>query len=268
MTATTMNTSSLQDTKVAGLVADMRQGSPLLWRSTILMLALAAVLAAAHLFDSRQLIGVSVWDKPMKFAIAIAVQFATVSWAMAMLPEESKAARIAALLMAFCGWSELAYITTRGALGLTSHFNYDTVLSSVAYALMGLGAVTMTATSFLIGTILWRRAGQGLWPRAAALGLMLGSLLATCVAGYLSSRGGHWVGGEMTDANGLGFFHWSTTGGDLRVAHFVGLHAAQAVPLAALSGRHSVVYVTAILVTLATAAAFIQALMGIPLLQG
>ena len=38
----------------------------------------------------------------------------------------------------------------------------------------------------------------------------------------------------QTDVNGLWFFGWARDGGDLRVPHFFGLHAMQAVPLCAV----------------------------------
>jgi len=92
--------------------------------------------------------------------------------------------------------------------------------------------------------------------------------VGTAAGVYMSAQTSHWVGGELSDAHGLGFFSWSTTGGDLRVAHFIGLHAAQIIPLAALSGDKRMVYAVAGLSVASAAATFVLALMGIPLLRG
>ena len=169
--------------------------------------------------------------------------------------------------MVMAGLAENIYIATRAAFGLTSHFNNLTLFSSVAYALMGLGAVSMTATAFFIGWQIWRQGQRSLWREAAALGLMLGAILGTIAGGYMSQQAGHWVGGELSDAHGLTFFGWSTTGGDLRVAHFVGLHTAQFIPLAALSGDRRVVYGVAAASVILTVTIFVMSMSGIPLFR-
>ena len=95
----------------------------------------------------------------------------------------------------------------------------------------------------------------------------MSAALALVVGFTLGANSGHWIGGDMTDATGLPIFKWSTTGGDLRVSHFVGLHAAQAVPFAAISGKRSIVYGVALLVFLLTVATFVQAMNGVPLFK-
>ena len=120
---------------------------------------------------------------------------------------------------------------------------------------------------FFVGFLAWKHRSQSLITEAAGLGLMLGMVLATAAGGYMSAQTSHWVGGELSDAHGLGFFSWSTTGGDLRVAQFVGMHVAQVLPLVALCGNRRVVYAAAALLSLATVAIFAMGTAGIPLLR-
>jgi hypothetical protein len=95
----------------------------------------------------------------------------------------------------------------------------------------------------------------------------LSAILSVIVGMTLGGNSSHWIGGDMTDATGLPIFKWSTTGGDLRVSHFIGLHTMQAVPFAALSGKRSVVWGTAIVMVVLTTLTYVQALNGVPLFR-
>ena len=260
---------SWRDSRAVLLLRDSISGSRLLSLHAVLMMAGFAVALLLMLWDTRMIAGAGVWHKPAKFFFSLAVQFATVAWALSLVPPDLRSlrsVRIASVAMIAAGWGEMAYIVFRAARGEASHFNQSDLFAQIAYALMGIGALTLTVTAGWIGIVLWRQRGASLWRMAAGLGLMLGAVLTTLVAFHLSNHaGGHWVGGAATDAGGLRLFLWSTTGGDLRVAHFVALHAMQIVPFAALSGRRSVVAATALAVVLATVALFLQAVWGIPL---
>jgi hypothetical protein len=90
----------------------------------------------------------------------------------------------------------------------------------------------------------------------------------TVVIGFtLGGMDSHWIGGDRTDATGLPVLGWSTTGGDLRAAHFLGLHIMQALPLAALAGNRIAVAATAAATVAATIATYALALSGIPLVS-
>lgn len=247
----------------------IREGSGLLWTSALTMTALAIVCVVLQQVDNRMVGDANTWHKPAKFFLSLAVQFATASWAVTLLPATERAGRLirySVVLMAASGWLEMAYIVFRASRAEASHFSYSTPAASIAYSLMGVGALVLTGTAFVIGWRLWKHRRDGLATEAAAVGLMLGAVLATLTAGYLSAQGGHSVGG--TAGSGIGFFGWSTTGGDLRIAHFIGLHAMQVVPLAALSGRRGTVLAAAALIAAATLAVFLQAVSGMPLLRG
>ncbi|MBG1232481.1 hypothetical protein [Aestuariivirga litoralis] len=254
-------------TPAADVLRDIRDGSPVLWRCMQVMAAGLVICLGLMLVDQRQIIGVSVWDKPAKFFLSLIVQFATVSFALSLMPEKVRPRR-AAIAMSIAAFGELAYITLRAAQGEASHFNTSSLFANIAYALMGLGAVTISLTALFIGFKLWSLRRESLMHESAALGLTLGMLIGTAAGIYLSQQQGHWVGGEMSDAHGLGFFGWSTSGGDLRVAHFIGLHTAQVLPLAALTGDRRWVYLAALACIGLCAFTFAQAVMGIPLLRG
>lgn len=252
------------------LFTKIRGGPPLLWFSIVAMAALSVICVGLGIADDRLLAGVGVWDKPAKFFMSLAIQFATVSWALTYLPDLERQARSMRIVLAYmvtAGWLEMAYMIFRASRGEASHFNTSDVTAQILYSVMGVFAVSLTATAGYVGWRLWRHRRAGLWTEAAALGLLFGAILGTIAGGYMSAQTGHGVGGSASDASGLGFFSWSTSGGDLRVAHFVGLHAAQIIPLGALTGRRSLVYGAVALTTILTISTFVMATNGIPLFR-
>jgi hypothetical protein len=252
------------------VLAQARAASPALFNSAALMLVLWLACLGLEQVDGHLLNGINIWVKPAKFFLSLGVHLTTVAWAMSLLTPAQRAtrgSRIGVTLLVACAWAEMAYLVFRSARGEASHFNIATPAAQIAYALMGLGAVTMTGVTAVVGVRLLRTTSRSLWTEAAGLGLTLGALLGTLAGIYVSQGTGHWVGGDQSDATGTGFFYWSTTGGDLRIAHFVGLHACQIIPLAALSGRRRMVWGTALVITLLTAFVFIQAVMGVPLFR-
>jgi hypothetical protein len=104
------------------------------------------------------------------------------------------------------------------------------------FSLMGLAALVFTALPMAMGiSILRAPATGGLAPAyrlAVGLGLILTFVLGATAGIAMSVHGSHWVAAAPTDAGGFPVFGWTRTGGDLRVAHFFGIHAMQILPLA------------------------------------
>lgn len=256
---------------VTDFFRDVTTGSRMLAVCVAVFAVGFTVCSVLPFVDDRLLLGVSVWEKPAKFFLSLAVHFSTIAWGLSLLTvnvRRIRSLRWAVLLMVVAAILELTVIVARAARGEASHFNVGTAFDAAVYAVMGVGSLMLTATAGYVGFRIWRDRNGGVWRLASGFGLMLGAVLATLTAGYMSSLTGHNVGGVLGDATGLPFFHWSTTGGDLRVAHFVGLHAMQVLPLAALSGKRGVVYGAAVAVTALTVLTFAQAVMGVPLLRG
>jgi hypothetical protein len=89
------------------------------------------------------------------------------------------------------------------------------------------------------------------------------------VTGFaIGAQGGPVIGGTLSDAAAWPPFFWSRDGGDLRIAHFLGTHAMQAIPAVALLAAPGVtgVAVAALAWLALSVAAFVLALAGIPLM--
>ncbi len=248
----------------------MTFASPLLTRTAVAFAFLFLAVYGLTFFDARLLNGVSLWEKPAKFFLSLAVHMATLAWGISMLPVEtqrSRGIRIATYIFFAAASFELAYMLFQAARGEASHFNRTTPFHDTMYMLMGLGAVTLTVVTAYLG---WRIRGAGTNPMhfAAGWSFIVSAVATTAVAAYLAQGNGHWIGGDQTDATGLPFFHWSTTGGDLRVPHFAALHIMQAIPLITWFWPDKSIVAAALLAGVAVVAGLtVQALMGLPLLR-
>lgn len=263
----------------AHAVARLFRAAPLLSVTACAFLAGFAACSAAGLLDGRTINGANVWAKPAKFFLSVAIQSATLAWALAML--EPVATRLRGIRVAcwlFAGWAalELAYIVIQAARGEASHFNGTSALYTALYALMGVGAVTMLVASGYIGACLLRRPDPAMNPvltRALGLGLVVAASVGGISGAYMSAQKGHWVGGSRSDAGGLPVSGWSTSGGDLRVPHFFGLHSAQVIAAAGWLMRkqnpsrgHYVVNLVSVVWVALSLAIFVQALSGRPVI--
>ena len=202
------------------------------WWNVGLLVASVAALP----FDSRKILGLNPWIKPIKFEISVIAFLLTVGlmlWAL-----EDGGARLKARL----GWAfglamlvENSLIALQSARGVRSHMNYSTPLDGMIFALMGLMIVVNSiGVGWLLG--LWLRANARV-EIAVVWGIRLGllMLLVGSVEGvHMVLHGAHTVGAEDGSA-GLPFVNWSTRYGDLRIAHFFALHALQLFPLAGMA---------------------------------
>ena len=200
------------------------------WLTVMCLLAMA--------IDDRLLNGVNVWTKPFKFALSISVYFATIA-AMAQLLDrktlETGLGRVLVWVPLIMAFFEIFYIFFMAAQGQPSHFNTSSPFHAAMYSLMGFGAVCLVLSLTWLAVLIAReRSMHEPLIFAVVVSLIITTALGGGFGGYLGSQMGHWVQATPTDANGIWLFKWATDGGDLRVAHFFGMHAMQAIPLLAL----------------------------------
>ena len=222
------------------LRARLQAGSPVLFAVGMAMLLVAAMTLVLAWLDPRVFQGVSTWAKPLKFQLSTGMYLLTLALFMTWLPvgkQQTRLGRYVVWSAVGAGIFEVVYITWQGAFGLASHYNNTSAFYAAMYTLMGVGAVILTTASLALAVLIARSPAYAL-PRAlkhaVVLGLVLTFVLGTGFGSYLGAqRAGHWVGGALTDAGGLPLFNWSRSGGDLRVAHFFGIHAMHFVPAVA-----------------------------------
>lgn len=268
------------ESQLANFGRRMRDAAPPLFWTGLGMLALSLPTLLFAALDDRTLHGVSVWLKPWKFQFSVAVFLLSLGLFMVWLPKKTlrtRAVRFVVWGSVLSGCFEVAYITWQGAQGLASHFNVASPVAATMYSLMGVGAVTLSSTALVLGLVIAFQK-DCVVPSAVklsiVLGLLLTFLLGTGFGAYLSAQmSGHWVGGIRSDAGGLPVVNWSRSGGDLRVAHFFGIHSMHFIPALGLAlhalritraQAHMAVWTFAVVYAMFSSLTFVQALRGQP----
>lgn len=259
---------------------EQRQPPRLMVLLTIASAVLLLLMLAAGAVDGRLIDGVPIWAKPAKFAASFAVLFATIAWLETRLSPAWRDGRLLWLTRNVMGLMmavEMAYIIFQAAQAEPSHFNLSTPFHAFMYTVvMFLGAVALVVGIGVYGYAAARDREAALTPGlrwGAALGFMLSFILTFFIAGYIGGNGGSLVGAPSAEAAVLPLVGWSTEVGDLRPAHFLALHAMQALPLlgwvldkAAVRRATLAVAAGAVVYTALTIAVFAQALSGTPLI--
>ena len=179
---------------------------------------------------NTEVYGVNAWYKPFKFAFSTL----TFAWAMAWycyyLPNFN---------IKFFNWSvivllgfEIAYIALQAGRGQLSHYNLSTPVYSVLFSMMALAASAVTIYTAYVGFLFFSNSFPEL-PAYYVWAIRLSIILFVIFSfeGFaMGSRLSHTVG-ALNDNSNLFILGWSKTVGDLRVAHFIGMHALQVLPV-------------------------------------
>lgn len=258
---------------VRGFLRELDRRGRLLYRFGWFHVALAMVLLALMPVDSREILGIDRWIKPLKFALSIWIYLWTFAWLAAYL-RSSGLRRILSWTTALCMLVEIVAIVGQSMRGRMSHFNFATPQDGLIFGLMGTAIGVSTVVAAVLLVALWVAPPVSLdrgYVTAVRLGLVI-FLVGSGVGGAMVSHGGHAVG--VADGGpGLPLVNWTTEGGDLRVAHALGLHALQILPLfafwaggrgGALGSRWAVLVFGVVYAGL-TVALYMQARAGVPL---
>jgi hypothetical protein len=219
---------------------------PLTFLGLAMLLALLVSLIGIAL-DPRVITGAPAWLKPAKFGISIAIYSFTLLWLLTFVKGHPRLVGLVSIVTTVSFVIEMIVVILQVVRGTISHFNAATPLDSALFSIMGNFVVAIWLMNLLAAILLLiQRLPDPAFAWALRLGLLL--TLVGAASGFLMVRptptqlaalkadqpvtaiGAHSVGVEDGGA-GLPVTGWSTTGGDLRVGHFVGLHALQAMPL-------------------------------------
>ncbi|WP_378187854.1 hypothetical protein ACE939_05565 [Aquimarina sp. W85] len=259
------------------LVRIVKNQSPILYWIAIIHFILASMCIVGILIDDRTLAGVSNWIKPLKFSISIALYILTVGYLSTLYPFSRRKKNCINNLVSWTLLLEMGIIVFQATRGVQSHYNVSTTLDSLLFAGMGIltGINVLIMLVFIVETIRLKLKTTK-------------SIQVAILMGWIIVVAGSWIGGQMISqmshsvgildgGAGLPLVNWSTVAGDLRVAHFFGLHGIQIIPLFALliakkwkiTHRSQLIVVTTFGLVYAGWIGFIfyQAKQGIPLIS-
>ncbi len=253
---------------------------PVLSRLGWVLLLVIPVFATLALVVPAGTVVVNPWVKPIKFSLSFSTFASTISLFLLALRipkwQLTLARRAIAISVAFEIMS-LAAQAWRSTYHLSGQSLLDNSLAQMTNSMVMVNTVIVCwmLALFCADRVQTDRID---WPMVSAVRYSIVIFLAgNAIGGYMLARGSHTVG-TADGGPGLPFVNWSVIGGDLRIAHFIAIHAIQIVPLFAyvlsqmspilpVKYRRMATGAVALGVGVAVGATFVQAALGHPLLS-
>jgi hypothetical protein len=208
-----------------------KRNEPLYWFGWYnLILGLVCIILMP--IDSQQVLGINRWIKPMKFFLSVWIMIWSMGWLLFYLANKRKVTIISWLFISTM-FIENFLITMQSVRGVASHFNVTDAFNGMVFSVMGIAIIVFTCAAIYAAWLFFKQKNFTISP-AYLWGIRLGILffiIFSLEAGFMLSRLSHTVGGP-DGGPGLPLLNWSTEHGDLRIAHFLGIHSLQILPLA------------------------------------
>jgi len=250
-------------------ISTLKSKNELLFLFGAINFILAGLFTILSQTTSIEVAGTNAWFKPIKFALSIGMYSWTIAWFMGYLPPDRSIPIMSWLIVLMLGF-EILYIGLQAGRGQLSHFNLSTPMYSGLYSLMAFAATLVSFITLVIAirffqTPLPELPDYYIW--SIRLGLLLFFIFS--LEGFvMGSNLSHTIGGP-SGGKVIPFLNWSREYGDPRVAHFIGMHALQIIPLLAFYVLKDTKLTLALgfLYTLVAVYVLVQALYGQPFLK-
>jgi hypothetical protein len=229
----------------------------------------AAIFWLLAQVSTAQVMGANAWLKPLKFALSIAVFSWTMGWYAHYLGASLHLKSYNWAVILLLGF-EIVYIAWQAGRGQLSHFNLSTPTYRFLYAMMAAAATIVALWTGYLGLLFFKMDFPDLpdyyvWGIRLGIGLFVVFSLEGFVMG---ARLSHTIGGADGGPS-LPILNWSTRFGDPRVAHFIGMHALQVLPILSFYVLKNVrlTLLAGLLYALLAVFALVQALGGRPFVR-
>jgi hypothetical protein len=216
--------------KISEFISTIKKENPSLYSMGVLNFLLFAVCFILFFFDSRLVMGINTWIKPMKFGLSVGIYCWTFAWLLRSLVSKGNVKFISWGVIT-CMFAENFVITLQAARGITSHYNISSGLDAILFSVMGafIGVNTLIIFYTLVAFLFTATTLDKNMLLAWRLGLLL-FLVGGVAGGMMIGNLSHTVGAS-DGTDGIAFLNWSKVVGDLRSAHFITMHGLQAIPL-------------------------------------
>jgi hypothetical protein len=225
-------------------------------------------------------LGVNPWIKPIKFSLSFSTYASTISVLLLALQIPRWQLTLVRRAIAVSVALEIFSLTMQAWRSAWPHAASSLLDGSLAQLTNGMVMVNTAIVCWMLVLFYANRIHTDRVDRPMLVAIRYSIVIflaGNAIGGYMLARGSHTVGAADNRGPSLPFVNWSTIAGDLRIAHFIAIHAIQIVPLfayvlsqmepiPAVRRRKLAVVALSLVVGGVVGATFVQAAMGRPLI--